>query len=316
VTISEAGQVDVSTDESSRPGLSTILRPVPSPFQRLIRFQSNLVEKSGRVFFAGKIYESGLWYLMIASFFIKTPLALILLFAGALCYLAWRVRTIGAEWLLISFICIVLLLFSYMANINVGLRYILPIYPVVHVLISGFAGRLVERSKLGFALVSALALWYLGTSISNHPHYLAYFNEIVGGPANGYRYLVDSNLDWGQDLKGLKRYMVKRDVNRVALGYFGSADAEYYGIDYEYLPSVGLAPKKPGQKWWYEDGAGEQLVETPESELVAVSATMLRHASWIEGGCYEFYDRLLKCEPIDQIGHSILIFDRECLDQD
>jgi hypothetical protein len=171
----------------------------------------------------------------------------------------------------------------------------------------------VRRSKLGVGVVGVLALWYLGAPITSHPHYLAYFNEIVGGPKNGYRYLVDSNLDWGQDLGNLKAYMTKGGVDRIGLGYFGSADANYYGIEYEYLPSVGLAPKKPGQRWWYEPDAGTQVVEIPTSELVAISATILTRPSWIRGECYEIYDRFRQCDPVGQIGHSILIFERECI---
>ena len=75
-----------------------------------------------------------------------------------------------------------------------------------------------------------------------------------------------------------------------------------------------LAPKKPGQRWWYEPEAGAQEVDIPTSELVAVSATILTRPSWIQGECYEVYDRFRKCEPVDQVGYSILVFDRECME--
>ena len=97
------------------------------------------------------------------------------------------------------------------------------------------------------------------------------------------------------------------------LGYFGSASADYYGIDYEYLPSVGLAPRTPGQKWWYEPGADDQAVEIPASDLVAVSATMLARSGWIRGNCYRVYERLARCEPVGQVGYSILIFEKKCI---
>ena len=76
-----------------------------------------------------------------------------------------------------------------------------------------------------------LGLWYGAGTLRVHPHHLAYFNEIAGGPANGWRLLVDSNLDWGQDLKRLARWMRTNDVPRLKLSYFGSADPAYYGIE-------------------------------------------------------------------------------------
>ena len=79
-------------------------------------------------------------------------------------------------------------------------------------------------------VVIALCAWYGGSVLRVHPHYLGYFNELAGGPSGGWRYLVDSNLDWGQDLKALKRWMDDHGVARVKLSYFGAADPDYYGL--------------------------------------------------------------------------------------
>jgi hypothetical protein len=137
---------------------------------------------------------------------------------------------------------------------------------------------------------------------------LAYFNEFIGGPKNGYKYLVDSNLDWGQDLKGLKHYMEERGIERIKLGYFGSADAAYYGINYDYLPSVGLAPTEPGQYWWYEIDSKEKAQLAPQTGTIAVSATLLAHPGWM-GWFGAAYGWLEQYEPIDQVGYSILIYE-------
>src|SRR5206468_11204129 len=72
-----------------------------------------------------------------------------------------------------------------------------------------------------------------------YPHYLAYFNELAGGPRNGYKRLVDSNLDWGQDLKGLKRWADEKRLDAthpLYLSYFGTADPRYYQIPHINLP--------------------------------------------------------------------------------
>jgi hypothetical protein len=65
------------------------------------------------------------------------------------------------------------------------------------------------------------------------PDYISYFNEIVGGPKNGWRYLRDSNIDWGEDLPALSEYMKRNGIDKIKLLYFGSADPKFYNIDYE-----------------------------------------------------------------------------------
>ena len=72
------------------------------------------------------------------------------------------------------------------------------------------------------------------------PDHLAYFNQVVGGPRQGHHYLVDSNLDWGQDLKRLKAWMEEHKVGSVMLSYFGMTAPEFYQIEYECLPSFGV----------------------------------------------------------------------------
>ncbi len=70
-----------------------------------------------------------------------------------------------------------------------------------------------------------------------YPDFLAYFNLLAGGANNGWRSLVDSNLDWGQDLDDLPEWMAENDVDEVWLSYFGEARPEYYGITYRGLDS-------------------------------------------------------------------------------
>ncbi|HVQ42058.1 MAG TPA: hypothetical protein VMS54_07630, partial [Vicinamibacterales bacterium] len=89
-----------------------------------------------------------------------------------------------------------------------------------------------------------------------HPHYLAYFNESVGGPKYGYTVLADSNLDWGQGLKQLKAFMTTHQINKVALSYFGTDAPERFGIDYVALPSLMLlnpaaARENPDPNGWF-----------------------------------------------------------------
>ena len=90
--------------------------------------------------------------------------------------------------------------------------------------------------------VLVLLAWLVGGTIKTYPYYLAYFNELVGGPANGYNYLSDSNIDWGQDLKGLGEYLHRNGIAVVRLAFFGSHDPRLYGIAYERLRPGEPAP--------------------------------------------------------------------------
>jgi len=95
-------------------------------------------------------------------------------------------------------------------NINIGVRHLLPVYPLLIVWVSQVIRWPVDRTRIqlvkGVAL-AGLAGWYLFSALSIHPYYVAYFNELAGGPQNGYKYLSDSNVDIGQDLKRLGSYL-------------------------------------------------------------------------------------------------------------
>ena len=283
--------------------------PFPRPYIESLIFQSQLAASSGGVYFAGQIYESGLWYLMFVSYLIKTPIPAILMLVMAIVLLVKRRNQLDAEWLAFIFIILFFFLFSVQNNVNVGLRYVLPIFPFVFLLISCLFGYPFKQRLLVNGVLLVLLGFYVLNALMIFPHYLAYFNEIVGGPKNGYKYLADSNVDWGQDLKGLKQYMEENDIEKIKLAYFGSADAAYYGIDYEYLPSVGLAPTEPGQYWWYEIDSDEKTKLEPQTGTIAVSTNILASPGWMQPLFSKSYEWIKQYEPIDQVGYSILIYE-------
>jgi len=127
-------------------------------------------------------------------------------------------------------------IFALRTPINIGHRHLLPLYPSMLVLAGGAACWLREGSRLGRALVAGLAVWFAIESLSIRPYYLAYFNALAGGPSNGYRHLVDSNVDAGQDLIALQRWLDTHAPPRggqappVYLSFFGPADPVAHGI--------------------------------------------------------------------------------------
>jgi len=276
--------------------------PLPEGLVDLLRFQSQRVSGGHQVYFHGRLSSTGWWYMMPAAFLMKTPIALQL--AAIIGFWAsWRKKPFASSFALVavSAVGVYLVGFSYLSSISVGLRYILPIYPFLCVLGGAGVAVLLSSRKVWIVSVGALLLvWQAAAALFVYPHYLAYFNEAVGGPANGYKYLVDSYLDWGQDLPGLKEYMDEQQLRSINLGYFGSGDPAHYGITYRSMPSVGLAPMGDGAQWWYESSKADY----PELEFpVAVSATLL-------GGVFipEYYAELRDRQPDAQIGYSILVF--------
>jgi 4-amino-4-deoxy-L-arabinose transferase-like glycosyltransferase len=182
--------------------------------------------------------------------------------------------------------------FFSLNHLSIGLRYVLPIYPFLFVLASG-AARSLASNRLLAALLAALLLWHFGASYSTYPHYLAYFSELAGGPENGYKYLVDSNLDWGQDLKGLRAYMREHDIPRIALGYFGSDLPERYGIVYDWMPGTDSPPSVPRNP------------RLPLTGWFAVSATHLQGAYFQDRSVYAWLQRR---QPAAKIGYSIFVY--------
>jgi hypothetical protein len=109
--------------------------------------------------------------------------------------------------------------------------------------LSGVAAAMKESKRLRVyaAVLAGLLLWQITEATRISPNFLAYFNAISGGPAEGYRHLVDSSLDWGQDLPGLKKWLDANNPSApgqspVFLSYFGNAPPEHYGIHPVYLP--------------------------------------------------------------------------------
>jgi len=157
---------------------------------------------------------------------------------------------------------------TLLSHLNIGHRHLLPLYPGLFILTGVVAARLLTSARGSAALAAGLVALQAWAAASIHPHYLAYFNALAGGPANGYHLLVDSSLDWGQDLPGLRDWLAANNPPgpaqaRVYLAYFGSGKPEYYHLRATQLPFVnGFNLAHP-----YYDMAGG---------IYCVSATMLQ----------------------------------------
>jgi len=248
----------------------------------------------------------GWWYYFLVTFSIKTPLPLILI-------LVWALAAQRKFWFEnpICAVCVFgpIVIYSGVMSItgwNMGHRHLLPIYPFLFILAGALIPWALRQGTLVKSGLAALVCWYGLASAWIAPHYLAYFNELVGGPDQGHHYLVDSNLDWGQDLKGLKKYMREQGIHHVWLSYFGQAEPDYYGITYDYLPSYHLyTPTNDRPQFW----DAERLPPLPGT--VAISATLLQ-------GMYppfpdpeiakHYFEDYRQRRPIAKIGYSIFLY--------
>ncbi|HXI83647.1 MAG TPA: glycosyltransferase family 39 protein [Verrucomicrobiae bacterium] len=272
-------------------------RLLPNAYvQGFLLGQVKAQKRSG--FFAGTYSIKGWWYFFPVAFLIKTPIAVILLFftGVVLCAVRWR-RFLDHN----AYVLLPLAAFlgaAMMMNLNIGVRHILPIQPLVLLLAGNATAELYasQRKPLRM-LLGTLGLLAVTELAFVCPHYLAFFNQFAGGPRNGHEYLVDSNLDWGQDLKSLKHWMDEHEVRHINLSYFGTADPAYYKIDCTYLPGGAFFD--------------EPLVRNPQLPgFVAVSVTNLRGVYFSERS-RNIYQGLLETAPVAVIGYSIYVYQVE-----
>jgi len=285
--------------------------PMPS-YWRGLQAIFERTQRGHSAFLMGQYSTSGWWYYFPVAFFIKTPPSMLLLVALTLALTIYRQSWRVEMWLLLPVAMYFIALVS--SPLNIGYRHLLPILPLLFVYVSGLASDSAQfsipSSKLGNRLtqfivrnglgviVVALVGWQAHTALSIYPHYLAYFNQIVGGPENGWRYLVDSNIDWGQDLPGLRAYVEARGLERVYLSWFGNALPERYGMDYVPLPSWPLFAEERWHRVYHP--------QRPAPGVYAISATHLQGVYLSDPDTYAWFRER---EPTAKIGYSIFIYD-------
>lgn len=274
------------------------------------------------------------------AFAIKTPIANILLVAAGILAVICKPDLRRRDPILLCGLAAFGAAYTAAAltsKINIGHRHLLPLYPLLFVL-GGAAVAWLSRPRLRWAIPGA-CVWLCGATLWIHPHYLAYFNELIGGPANGHKYLLDSNIDWGQDLKRLAQYAQQHADQPLKLAYFGTADPAAYGIQCTALPSLrqydaapaeltggvyacsvnqlfGLSQPKVRDEFW-----ADPQVQRRYHELIAAAAAPPPGESsdalqeW--QGMREDYDRarrwrllnqLRHLRPDDRVGYSLFIY--------
>ncbi len=295
------------------PGLSVSL-PMPTYWNSFLRVGRH-VSRGNPAFLMGKTYVGGRWTYFPIVFLLKTPLPTLLL-AGAALFNALRscCRRPHRCWqeLVLAIFPAGYFLMSMMNQINLGYRHILPLLPFVYLSVArlaapprrgdprgrpgqGLAGQGLALPLRGYVVILCILIfWQAVGTLRVWPFHLTYFNEIAGGPRNGYRYLADSNVDWGQATKALRDYLAERDWPTVSFSSFTFfIRPELYGVQATPLPPLADAP--PVLPSRFNPAPGDYVI----------SASTLRGLQLIDR---EMYNWFWHREPDDVIANALLVY--------
>lgn len=222
----------VGKDTVAFKAVRTVLSEVPFPlFVRgmivgLIKLgQHN--ENGHSSYLLGEVRHSGWWYYYLVALFYKTPIPFLLLGLAASVFAIWR-SLVNRNWsLAVPILCAVAIVVftSVISRLNIGVRHLLIVYPFVTVAVGGLVDRLwIQGRRVALAVSSLLFIWLAAGSIAVHPDYLASFNLFADDRPE--RILIDSDLDWGQGLKRLRQAVEDRNIDRITVAYYGTADLE------------------------------------------------------------------------------------------
>jgi len=222
-------------------------------------------------------------------------------------WLSFLANSIQKRIALLSMILFVLL-YSYLSissNLNIGFRHLFPIIPFFFLFGALALNALLHIKKGQFVIrigVFGALLWAILIPLIHYPSYLSYYNELTGGPKNGYLYVTDSNYDWGQDLRNLQKWVENHNKNctiipkkrpcnpieKIRIDYFGGSSPEYWFGDM-FIPWRSTYDPEPG---WY-----------------AISATFLQESVYKKKEDGEkSYEWTTQYKPIGRAGDSIFIY--------
>ncbi len=261
--------------------------PLPLPRLYLDAFDIQFLNKSRPLFtyyLNGELSHAGWPSYYWVALLLKTPVPLLLGSLAALIH-AFRKDAAFRERALWGVPVLFMLTFTFFVRIDMGFRYLLPIVPFLIVSAAIAFKRFAARGGAAAAATALLCLWYASSIFTTFGNGLAYFNEFAGGPSGGHRYLVESNLDWGQNLLRLKQYSDEHPSRPLLVSYYGLVPPSVYGIEAGWLPCE------------------------PVRALVAVSVNHLKGIDLFQHRSKECFSWLAKRKPDAILGGGLFIYD-------
>jgi hypothetical protein len=261
------------------------------PFLQGLRFSLRHNSAGHPAYLLGMHGMKGWWFYFPIAFAVKMPVATLLFLALAACAGLWMlrsapIRSASLSWFVLVVPLVVYGAFSLTSHLNIGIRHILPMWPFLFILSAAIFAR--ARFRYAPAILLLLGAALVTESVSIYPHYLAFFNVLAGGPAQGARILADSNLDWGQDAKQLRDWLRVHPTSHLCIDYFGEAD----------LNRLGIAAPSLAARWNHDRRISLDCVE-------AISVNFLEGVYASPGD----FAWLRDLQPDARIGYSIYIYD-------
>lgn len=231
---------------------------VPPAYIESLKISRDLI-KNRICFFIGETYDKTPFLFYFLTFFLKTPIPILILFF--LSFLFKNYKDFSFFYYSFFFFFFALIFFSPAGNH----RYLLFIYPIVFIISSSAGAKLLDKIWDKIFLIF-LMLFNIISFFRFYPYLISYTNEFIK-KKNSPFFFVDSNIDWGQGLKALKKYCKKEKISQIKLSYFGTANPLFYGINFFPLPSLHQ------ELYWGELYKDE--IEIIKGEKIAISATNL-----------------------------------------
>ncbi|MGZ4789772.1 MAG: glycosyltransferase family 39 protein [Terriglobales bacterium] len=249
-------------------------------------------------FLLGKVYPHGVWFYFPLAFAIKSSLSFLILLLISIVAIAARRLTAPREILFLTIPPIFHLIIAMSSGMNIGVRHILPMYLFFGVLIGGAMWSLIQRNRAWAYVTIALLVFQAISTSRTYPAYIAYANELWGGPANVHNLLSDSNSDWGQQLKAVKTYLDQRNIKDCWFIYFAEGVVDYtsYGIPCKPLPT-----------------ADSRWVKEPANAPPSIDGTLLISAGDLSGfefgaGALNPYEQFKSLKPVGMIDYGVFVY--------
>jgi 4-amino-4-deoxy-L-arabinose transferase-like glycosyltransferase len=204
---------------------------VPLLYFRNMGFINANHVKNYPFYLLGQFKQGGWWYYFPAAFVFKATLPTVILIVLAAVAATRGFVDVWGETILLATIALYLIVITLGAD-QIGVRYILPIFPLFFIWVSRIVPTLLT-ARPGKALLAAFLAWHIWSGVSAFPNYIPYFNEMAGGISGGAALLDDSNIDWGQGLKQAADYIRIRQLEKptiYAFDPFEGPGTEYYGL--------------------------------------------------------------------------------------
>lgn len=200
--------------------LSSLPLPVPRAYVDALLIGMDLNRTGlghGPNYLLGELSQSGWWYYYLVALLFKEPLGEFLLLGLAAGSVALGFTKGRLEDVAFVVLPALLLVFFSASTAQIGIRYLLPIMPLTFVSLGRLAVDWSSQSIRRRAVIALSTAWMTASSLSYYPHYLSYFNELIGRRINMYKVLADSNVDWEQNQYYLEDYVAARPGQRISL---------------------------------------------------------------------------------------------------